>query len=485
MATGSISSAGIGSGLDVASIISSLMKVEQQPLLRLQTAEASMQTKLSVFGQLQSLVSSFRDAAASLHSADLFSQTATTSSDAASVTAGSTGKAIPGLYAVSVSSLAASQAVVGPSGQFASADAPSGTGTLTIRLGAWDSGRTTFTPKNGSVDVTVAIGAGEDSLAKARDKINAANAGVTASIVTDADGPRLSLQSTTSGAANGFRITVDDDDGQDGDAAGLSRFSYDGNNGGQLAFARAAENSVATINGIAVSGTGNTLTDVIEGMTFNLQKTTASGVAVNVSVARNTDAAKAAVTRLVAAYNALDSNLTGVTKYDAASKKGAILQGDVTAVSLQSRLRQLVGQAGPASTAFPTLSALGVQLQKDGSLKIDDAKLTAAVGNLAEFTKAFSNVDAVVASNNGIGKRFAAFADEQLSTGGTLTGKQKAMQARIDALQKDQEKMADRLVRTEDRLKGQYAALDTVMSKANALQSYVKQQFYFDSNKND
>lgn len=485
MATGSISSAGIGSGLDVTSIVASLMKVEQQPLLRLQTAEASMQTKLSAFGQIQSLVSSFRDAAASLHSADLFSQTTSASSDATTVSAGSTGKAVPGLYAVSVSALAASQAVVGTAGQFATVDSAVGTGTLTIRLGTWDAGRTGFTPKTGSSDVTIAIGAGDDSLAKARDKINAANAGVTASIVVDAGGPRLSIQSSESGAANGFRITVDDDDGADGDAAGLSRLSYDGANGGQLAQARAAANSAATINGIAVAGTSNTLTDVIEGMTFNLQKTTAPGASVNVTVARNTEAAKAAVQRFVAAYNALDGVLTSATKYDAATKKGALLQGDVTAVGLQSRLRQLVGQASPASGAFPTLSSLGVQLQKDGTLKVDDAKLAAAVGNLAEFTKAFSAVDPALASNNGIGKRFAAFADEQLSASGTLSGKQKAVQARIDAMQKDQEKMADRLVRTEERIKAQYASLDTVMSKANALQSYVKQQFYADNNKND
>jgi flagellar hook-associated protein 2 len=485
MATGSISSAGIGSGLDVASIIASLMKVERQPLTRLQQAEATMQTKLSAFGQIQSLVSSFRDAAAALQSSDLFSQTTAGTSDATSVTAGTTAKAVPGLYALSVTSLAASQSVVGPAGQFAAPDAPVGTGTLAIRLGTWDAARTTFTPKTGSSDITVAIGTGDNSLALARDKINAANAGVVASIVTDANGPRLSIQSSESGAANGFRITAADDDGANDDAAGLSRLTYDGANGGQLAFARGAANAAATINGIAVEGTGNTLSNVIEGMTFNLQKLTTPGQTVNVTVTRNAEASKAAVARFVQAYNQLDATLTDATKYDAASKQGAILQGDATTVGLQSRLRQLVAQTSPASSAFPSLSALGVQLQKDGTLKIDDTKLAAAVANPAEFKKAFSNVDTAAPSNNGIGKRFALWADEQLSVKGNLSGKQKAVQARIEAMQKDQEKMADRLERTEDRLKTQYAKLDTVMSKANALQSYVKQQFYFEGNKND
>jgi len=89
-ATGSISSAGIGSGLDVSSIVSSLMAVETQPLTKLQTVASTMQTKLSAFGQMQSFVSSFRDAAAQLQTASNYAVTTATSSDTTSVGASST-----------------------------------------------------------------------------------------------------------------------------------------------------------------------------------------------------------------------------------------------------------------------------------------------------------------------------------------------------------------------------------------------------------
>src|SRR3954452_18799853 len=116
---GTISSAGVGSGLDVNTIVTQLMAVERQPLDRLQTKATTMQTQLSAFGQLQSLVSSLQDAAKPLFSADSFSLSNATSSDPGGVTAGTTTKAVPGIYSVAVSSLSATQSVVSATGAFA------------------------------------------------------------------------------------------------------------------------------------------------------------------------------------------------------------------------------------------------------------------------------------------------------------------------------------------------------------------------------
>ena len=117
-----------------------------------------------------------------------------------------------------------------------------------------------------------------------------------------------------------------------------------------------------------------------------------------------------------------------------------------------------------------------MQLQKDGSLKLDDTKFAAAVKNLPELTKALSNVDPSTPANNGFAKRFAAWTDNLLNTDGTLPGKTKSIQARIAANQKDQERMNDRLAQVEQRMRAQYSALDTAMAKANALSKYVTQQ---------
>jgi len=472
---GSISSAGIGSGLDVSGIISKLMVSEQAPLTKLQRDASAMQTQLSAFGQMQSLVSGFRDATAALYATDAYSLTTAGSTDASTVGASSTPKAAPGSYAVSVTALAAAQNLVSASGQFAASTDAVGTGSLTIRLGTWNADRTAFTAKTGSSDIVVPVGASESTLAGIRDKINAANAGVSASIVTDATGARLALRSVATGAENGFRVTVTDDDGNGTDAAGLSRLAFDPPGGaGLMTLAQAAANTQATINGIAVSAPGATLTDVVEGLTFTLNKVTTSPV--TVTVARNTDAVKKALSAFVTAFNALNTFLDQTTRYDASTKTAAPLQGDAAAVGVQNQIRAALGQAGSGSATFATLSSIGVEFQKDGSLKLNDAKLATALGNLSELQNALALDDKASPSRNGFARKLAALADKLLASGGTLPGKTKSIETRIAANQKDQAKAVERLADIEKRLRAQYAALDSTMARANALSQYVSQQ---------
>jgi flagellar hook-associated protein 2 len=478
--TGTISSAGIGSGLDVNSIVTQLMAVEKQPLTALQTDAATMQTKLSAFGQMQSLVSSLQDAARTLYDPTTFTQTTTASSDSLGVNATTTSSAVPGIYSVSVSALSATQSLVSSGAPFSDANAIVGTGSLTISLGTWNAGQTAFTPKTGSSDITIPIGASENTLAGIRDKINAANAGVTATVVVDASGARLALQSTTTGAANGFRVTVADDDGNNADASGLSRLAFDPANGaGQMTLAQSAANAQATVNGIAVTSTTNTLDGVIPGITFNLGKVSAQPV--TVSVSPNTDGIKSQVTAFVTAYNQLNSFLAQATKYDPSTQQAALLQGDGTTTTIQNQLHNLVGTMSGASGTFKTLSSLGIELQKDGSLNLNDTKFSNALANLPELAKALDNVDLTTTSNNGIGKRFATWTTGLLASNGALTGKSQSIQDQITRNQKDQDALNDRLDSTEARLRAQYTALDTTMSQANALAKYVTQQFYFNS----
>jgi flagellar hook-associated protein 2 len=475
MATGTISSAGIGSGLDVSSIVSSLMAVEKLPLTKLQTTASTMQTKLSAFGQMQSLVSAFRDAAAALYKADSYSVTSSSSSDPLSVNAGSTTKAVPGTYAVSVSALSSTQSTVSAAGQFSGETGVVGTGSITLTLGTWSAGQTAFTVKPGSSAIVIPIGASENTLAGIRDKINAADAGVSATVVTDSTGSRLALQSSSTGAANGFRVSVSDDDTNNTDNLGLSRLAFDPPAGaGQMTLTQSAADTQASINGIAVTTPSNTLTDVVGGISFSLGKVTTTPVTVTVS--RNTDAVKAQLTSFVSAYNALTGFLAGATQYDAGTKRAALLQGDATTTGLQNQLRQAIGQPGTASPAFGTLSDIGIEFQKDGTLKLNDTKVTAALKRLPELTKAMTNVDTATSVNNGFAKKIAAWADGLLGNDGALTGKTKSIQSQITANQKDQDKFNDRLAAIESRIRAQYSALDKTMSEANALSKYVTQQ---------
>jgi len=200
-----------------------------------------------------------------------------------------------------------------------------------------------------------------------------------------------------------------------------------------------------------------------------------------INVTRNTDSIKSMLGAFVTAYNQLNDFLAQATHYDPTTKQAALLQGDSTATSIQNQLHNMIGTKTGASSTFSTLSSLGIQLQKDGSLKIDDATLSSALTNLPEVTKALSNLDPSVLGNNGIGKRFYDWTSGLLASNGSLPGKTQSIQAGIARNQKDQDAMQDRLDATEARLRAQYSALDTTMAQANALAKYVTQQFYFNS----
>ncbi|CAM3988354.1 flagellar filament capping protein FliD [Roseateles saccharophilus] len=473
--TSTMSSPGIGSGLDVNSIITQLMAVENLPMKALQTKAQGMQTQLSAFGQMQSLVSSLQDATTPLLTASNYSLTSATTSDASSVGVTSSASAVPGNYAVSVSALAAPQTLVSASGQFSAATDVVGTGTLTINLGSWNAGQTAFTPKSGAQSISIAIDSTSNTLAGIRDKINAANAGVTATIVTDSSGARLALQSSSTGAANGFKVSVTDDDGTNTDAAGLSRLAFDPTSGvTQMTQTTAAADTQATVNGISISSPGTTLTNVIQGLTLNVNKVTTSPV--QVAVTANTDAVKTMVKSFVAAYNALSAFVSANTAYDPVAKKGALLQGDRTTLSLQSQLHNVLGGFDTASTVFTTLSSIGLQFQKDGSLKVDDTKLSAAVQNMPELQKALANVDTTNPSNNGILKKLSDWENVALGVDGSLPTRQQSIQKMIASNQKDQDALQTRLDLTQKRLQDQYSALDATMSQANSLAKYMTQQ---------
>ena len=184
-----ISSIGIGSGLDINSIITQLVAVEQVPLNKLKTEATSLQTKLTTYGKVQSYLSALREASSTLTRNDTWGATTGTSSDpsAVGVTTSATTKA--GNHSLEVQRLAASQS--NATGVYASADSLVGEGTLRIELGTWGAGQASFAPKAGATAVQITLGPPSQTLAQVRDQVNAANAGITASVLTDATGSRL------------------------------------------------------------------------------------------------------------------------------------------------------------------------------------------------------------------------------------------------------------------------------------------------------
>lgn len=467
-----ITSPGVGSGLDVSGIVSQLVALERKPIEKLEEAASTIQTRISSYGRVQSLFSTLRDAAAALGRSTQWQQTAATASDPTALSVSASSGASVGSYGVTVSSLARSQNLA--STAFAASSTVVGGGSLQIELGSWNGGSTTFTPKAGATPVSVTVPA-DATLQQVRDAINGANAGVSAAIVTDASGARLTLRSRESGLTNSMRITATDGNG-DPLTTGLGTLGYNPPGGATtMSQTQAAANAAATINGLAVSSESNTLSGVLDGASITLLRETGA-TPVSVSVTSDRTAMKTAIQAFATAYNALNSYLAEQTKYDESTKTAGALQGDSAALGMRSQMRTLLRAQSGASTTLTSLSAVGFNVQRDGSISVDNKKLEAGLDQLPELARLFSNGDANVPANVGFGERFRTMIDQIVGSAGTLTMRSDGLKASLKRNEKDQEKLEERVMRVQTRLLKQYSALDTQMGQLNSLSNYVSSQ---------
>lgn len=467
--TPTLTSLGVGSGLDAETIVTKLVALERQPIAQLQTQASTIQSKISAFGKIQSAISSLRDAASKLTSPDLWSTTKATSADTAVAFTTTPGAAV-GSYSVGVTSLAAAQSVLSSSA-LASSSSTLGSGTLTIDVGTWTG--SSFAAKSGSTAVNIAIGA-SDTLATIRDKINSANAGIKATIVNDASGARLVMNSSTTGLSNGFRVAVADDDGNNVDGNGLSSLAYDpANTTTGTTLTQAAANAAATVNGVSITSETNTFSEVLTGISITVNKVTSSPV--NVTVAQDNEAITKAITDFASAYSSLDSTLKSNTKYDESTKTSAILQGDSTALSLIYQFRGLLGSASGASSVFSTLSSVGLETKSGGALVVNTTKLNNALGNLSELKKLFAATDLTGAGADGFATKFRTLADSVIGFEGAITTRTAGLNTAVSNNEKRQEAMEARVALYEKRIRAQYTALDRTMATMSTQSGYVSQ----------
>jgi flagellar hook-associated protein 2 len=483
-----ISSAGIGSGLDVKSIISQLMAIEQQPKDKLAADATKIQTQISEVGKVTSALSTLRDVSYKLSSSSFWNQTTATSSSS-NITVTSDTTALAGQYSVAVQQLAGSQAVMGGT-TFASSTALVGSGTMTIQMGTWGTGQTSFTASSTSPSSASITVAATDTVETLRDKINAAGIGVSASILSDSTGARLVMRSSSTGAANAFRVTTS------GASGGVANMGYDPSSGINSATrTQTASNATATIDGVSVSSASNTFTNVMSGVSFTANALTSStntttntvfGVPttsstvtsspVTLTVATDTASIKTKLQEFATAYTALNSLVATDTKYDATTKKAGPLQGDSSIVGIQTRMRKLLAATSTASTTYARLSDAGLELQRDGSLTLNSTKVDSALSNFSQMKALFVDNPTTSASAEGFGKQFYDSIYSMTTLGGSVNARSTALSDKLARNQKSQDAMTARLAQTQKALEAQYGALDSRMASFNGLSSYVNQQ---------
>lgn len=390
-----LSSPGIGSNLDINGIISQLMSVESQPLSVLDKQEASYLSKVSAFGTLSGSLGSFQSALAGLANPAKFQGVNASASDSTVLSATATSKAVAGAYSVNVTQLAQAQTIA-TAGQ-ATSTATLGDGaktTLSFQFGTISGGSLqngvyvndpaatppapAFAQDASHASGSVTIDSTNNSLEGIRDAINKAALGVTATIVSDGSATpfHLVLTSTSTGAASSMKISVARDPAAPADSTLANLLGYDPAGVQNMTQSSAAQDTKLSVNGIAVTGHGTSISEAIQGVTLNVAKIGTS----TLTVARDTASVTSAVNAMVKSYNDLNATIKKLTAYDAATKTGGPLLGDSSVTTIQAQIRNLLGGNLPnGSGALQNLPAVGVTFQKDGTLAVDSAKLQSAL----------------------------------------------------------------------------------------------------------
>ncbi|GAB4260414.1 MAG: hypothetical protein Kow0065_10680 [Methylomicrobium sp.] len=397
-----IQAPGVGSNLDINSIVTQLIEAERKPAeTRFASQEALVQARLSTLGIVKSSVSDFQSALRGLSSLTAFqSKTASVGNERLFSTTVSSA-AVAGSYSVEVKRLAQGQKLATES--LADTTSIIGGGKLTISFGTYDGDSNVFTENDEKPARTVDIAA-SSSLSDIRDAINGAGIGVTASILNDGNGFRLVLGSE-SGVANGMKIDVTDTGGNPLlDSSGLGLLAFDPTaavgSGKNMEQKLEAKNALLVVDGIEVTRSTNSVSGVIAGVTLDL-KEMAEGAPTTLSIQANKDSIKEAVEKFVTGYNELRGVLNKASVYDAEEKKPSLLTGDSAIRSINNQMQRIMGTVVTGLTGpLRALADIGITTARDGTLSLDSARLNRALDtNIDEFSALFATMGRASDSN--------------------------------------------------------------------------------------
>lgn len=347
-------SIGGAGNIDTAAIIANLSQAYQRPILQLQQQAAQRSTILTAWGNLKSSLDDFRSALGRIGQLNEVNNRAVSVGDDKILSASVSRDTAAGSYQVQVTQLAQAHSVY--SQTYADADKTVvGTGTLTLQLGS-------------GAAVAVNIDSSNNTLNGIAAAINASSSGIRAGVVNDGTGYRLTLSGSKSGAANTVSVTA---------SGTLTALNYDATTK-TMTQSQAAQDALATINGLAVSSDTNRLDKALAGVSLDLKQVGSSSL----TVSADNSAVKTALEGFIKDFNSNIKTMNDLSKYNAETREAGPLLGDPSLMSIRSRLLGMISQTQPglpSDAAFRSLAEVGVGMNDDGTLKLDAAALSKAM----------------------------------------------------------------------------------------------------------
>lgn len=441
----SITSLGIGSGIDLEGLVTAYIDAEAIPQeIRLQEKEERLSLELSGVGSFKSALSTFNDTLEKLTSTDAFNKQVTQSSSSA-LAVKSNGFASSGTFDIDVTQLA--QGTRLNSDTFTSSSDVVGTGTLNFANGT------------DSFDVVIDPA---DTLSDIRDKINESsdNFGVTVNIVTGESGAFLVMDSQVTGEDNALVVTGSD--------PSLDKISTNNTT------VRNALDAKITIDGVTnVSSSTNEFKNVIEDLTLTASELTTAGSPVTVSVSQDTEYGNELIDEFISGYNALVSNLTGLS----APKQGRLAFDPNVRQVKQDLANTVISTVSGLTGSLSSLGDIGLELDRNGLMQKSTYSSDTIQSGQAKLDNALENklvdLGELFASPNGIATQMTEMIDGYIASDGVLTKREATLNERVSGIADEYKDLEYRLRSYEETLRKQFTFLDSTISQYNATSSYL------------
>jgi flagellar hook-associated protein 2 len=449
-----ITSTGIGSGLNIGAIVSSLTTdYGAAQTNQLDAQQNSLDSQVSAYGTFTSALDTLQASLTSLQDPTQLAGFDATVADKTIASATTTSDAVAGQYSLEVQNLATAESLT--STPIASASSTVGTGTLQISVGGATSSITIDSTDNTLSGIAAAINSDPN------------NPGVTASIITASDGARLVLTGTTTGASNA--ITVN----QSGGDGGLSSLTYDpADNLNNLTQTQAAQDANFTINGFAATSPSNEVTSAITGVTLNLLGVSAASTPTTLSISPDTTAATTSINAFVTALNGVLSSIQTLTGYNATTQTAGALNGNATLESFQNQLENILDQVNSGgSTGVNSLSDLGITADADGSFDSNATTLSNALSSN------LTSVGTLLGGTNGIATKLNTLINGYTQPGGLLATINTGLQSSLKNVATQQAALTAELATYSATLTSEYNAMDTAVAALKETQTYLTAEF--------
>jgi flagellar hook-associated protein 2 len=461
--TNLITALGAGSGVDVKALANSLVEAERAPKQQaIQSKIDKSEAKISGYSAMMAALDIFKQQVDGLDSVTDFAAVDVRNSNPLAVQVSTNSLASPGAHTISISSLAQAQRSVGD-----------GFDNVTAQVNGGNAFTLSLTVAGETTDI--AISAANTNASAVVNAVNQAGAGVSAQLLDTgvegaADRYKIVLTGQT-GASNSFTVSSDA-----ADTTGLNFTTPAG---------QAAADASVTVNGVAISRPTNTIDDVIPGMTFDLLGPTTGAVAVQLN--RDSSGVKERVQSLVTAYNNMVSDfgiLTGPASDDEEDIYSGSLRGDSTVRSVLSQIRQVFfGESDTGGESITSLRDMGVSVDKDGVVTLDETVLDEALANnFEEVVSALAGrtteeVDGETVIRQGLGAEMASRLRALMGPSGLILSQSSSAENQVSRYEEQLEKLETRMEGILERYTKQFAAMESIVGQLTSMRENLKSQF--------